>query len=62
MLALHIPCHACTHIHGRGDQDAHLPCSPPVCWQQLLCAYEEGGCLRLTAQAPAVSLAPSARG
>jgi len=29
---------------------------------QLLCAYEEGGCLRLTAQAPAVSLAPSARG
>jgi len=22
MLALHIPCHACTHIHGRGDQDA----------------------------------------
>ena len=40
----------------------HLPCSPPVCWQQLLCAYEEGGCLRLTAQAPAVSLAPSARG
>jgi len=27
-----------------------------------LCAYEEGGCLRLTAQAPAVSLAPSARG
>ena len=37
------------------------PCSPPVCWQQLLCAYKEGGCLRLTAQAPAVSLAPSAR-
>ena len=35
MLALHIPCHACTHIRGRDDQDAHLPCSPPVCWQPL---------------------------
>ena len=50
-----------TYMAG-ATRTPHLPCSPPVCWQQLLCAYEEGGCLRLTAQAPAVSLAPSARG
>ena len=52
----------CLHAHPWQGWPGRLLCSPPVCWQQLLCAYEEGGCLRLTAQAPAVSLAPSARG